>query len=90
MVRKMVQTSDNRKVSDLSVSEFTNIIRDIVKSEISKNLPVYSIPEYKGFEIPNELGELNQSNSETYATNYTVFRPQEFPGWGYGYHEKNK
>lgn len=68
---------NNMKVSDLPVSEFCMIIRGIVRDEISKNLPIYQVPEYKEFPIPNTPGEPND-NLETYITDHTIFDPKKF------------
>ena len=73
------------KVSDLTVTDFSRIIREIVREEIEKSLPV---PRYeRWFEIPNTPGELNKGDIRTYATDHTVFESNKFPGWGHGHKE---
>lgn len=74
------------KVSDLSVTDFCRIIREIVRDEIGRSLPIHQIPKYEGFEIPHTPGELND-NSEFRVTDHTVFESDKFPGWGHGYKE---
>lgn len=74
------------RVSDLTVTDFCKIIREIVRDEIDRSLPIHQIPKYEGFKIPNTLGELND-NSRFHATNHTVFESDKFPGWGHGYKE---
>ena len=69
------------KVSDLSVTDFCRIIREIVRDEIGRSLPTYIVPKYEGFEVPRTPGELND-NSEFNITDHTVFKSDKFPGWG--------
>lgn len=72
------------KVSDLSVTDLCRIIREIVRDEIGRNLPIHQISKYEGSKIPNTPGELND-NSGFHTTNHTVFESDKFPGWGHGY-----
>lgn len=75
------------RVSDLTVTDFCRIIREIVRDEIGRSLPIYTVPKYEGFEIPHTPGEPND-NYEFNITDHTVFESDKFPGWNYGYKEK--
>lgn len=77
---------DPVRVSDLSVTDFSRIIREIVRDEIGRSLPIYLVPKYEGFEIPRTPGELND-NSKFHTTDHAVFESDKFPGWGHGYKE---
>lgn len=45
------------KVSDLSVTDFCRIIREIVRDEIGRSLPINQIPKYEGYFLKGELDE---------------------------------
>ena len=45
------------KVSDLSVTDFCRIIREIVRDEIGRNLPNYQVPKYEGYFLKGNLNE---------------------------------
>lgn len=73
------------RVSDLTVTDFSRMLRDIVREEIKESL---SVPRYEGwFEVPNTPGEINKGDVRTYATDRTVFESDKFPRWGHGYRE---
>lgn len=43
-----VPLNRGKKVSELTVGE----LRDILREEIGRSLPIYTVPKYEGFEIP--------------------------------------
>jgi hypothetical protein len=77
-----VPLNSGKKVSELTVGE----LRDILREEIGRLLPIYTVPKYEGFEIPHTPGELN-NNSKFNITDHTVFKSDKFHGWGHGYGE---